>query len=898
MEVVRARSVPGNLRQVGGGLWPRVSTTVLCLEAETHPVYRKQSETSAYCLSIRYVSETETRNQFEAIRATQCGASTEQVCVGKLSESRDDLQSCRRAKFENASSDTSLKCLSTEQHNITSLPSGLQEGRSDKLISTRAGTGLVAQTRSRHCVETTSDVVNTFTAPTAYSEPRHLGALIKKDDATLQASRQVLVRTGLKRQAWADPHLSLGYKCNSLAGNKCWEAIGPAKEIFSIIAKSIGDLLDTRMDELGENEHIAGHILTFGMYMAGKDSSVARPMLLFICQSSEPRNRAIKLLKESEIMKAYAGVRLADTSAPPMASGRNYLELLSAVEDSATRNKKLSDAPSIVIFKRQPINGVEFGLEVGIPVGVAVVVLFILYAICLRRGRAARKEKSGCLEIDPPLRYTRLDINALELELRRTIPEPTQRARVSVASDATVSDNTSSRIIIADSDERMLQQRDELLLLPSRMTHIEGSLRNAPPPTHTGANTSLIRKSSDPPDLFNERNMVLHQLNARDLNNTMSQVMVYYSDQQRSNLSDAASRSFGYGGVGISVFSNSTRRHATIGGFVSHRGMTYGLTVAHVFENHIHMNVSEDESDHGTDCNEDFAFDEGDDYGKTLSVTSEENNILDVDVTSCFSTFSDEASTQRLSAVVSNSSSTESFSSVDEGSAVRSSLEKYPEEKKIGAMEEAMPQNGYVVSPVSGPFSAHVDEHCPSKASIQSRRQTDIATSSSSSHDEFGLLYMASTVDQNLGLDWSLVELSATTKAKCKNAVHGTKAFEAPRKVIPKILGDSPILVIRAGDCVTSGIISPCVAMMKFSAHSHFQQVWSVRLDTAFRKFCVWCIASLDPSNNQQNQATPAPGWLIQKVAIYMAMWLRASLEAISPISSRHSAYLMISKEN
>jgi hypothetical protein len=53
-----------------------------------------------------------------------------------------------------------------------------------------------------------------------------------------------------KAQQWPEPHLSIGIKCNQLGGNECWKAIGPAQELFSRISKPLGDLLDSRVEDL------------------------------------------------------------------------------------------------------------------------------------------------------------------------------------------------------------------------------------------------------------------------------------------------------------------------------------------------------------------------------------------------------------------------------------------------------------------------------------------------------------------------------------------------------------------------------------------------------------------------------------------------------------------------
>jgi hypothetical protein len=110
--------------------------------------------------------------------------------------------------------------------------------------------------------------------------------------------------------------------------NECWEAIGPAKALFTEIAQSVAKLLDDRMDELEEGESVAVDILTFGMYMIGKTPNSAQPTLLFTCQSQTPRRRAIKFIKESSILKGKPKIALAESSVVPTTTSNNYLRLL------------------------------------------------------------------------------------------------------------------------------------------------------------------------------------------------------------------------------------------------------------------------------------------------------------------------------------------------------------------------------------------------------------------------------------------------------------------------------------------------------------------------------------------------------------------------------------------
>jgi hypothetical protein len=120
---------------------------------------------------------------------------------------------------------------------------------------------------------------------------------------------------------WHEPERSIGIQCNSFGAYQCWEADGPAKQLFAEISADIAALLYARADEIDYGEPLAGHVLMFGLYMIGRDRSKARPTLLFSHPQPKPRQRAKKFVKESDILQRYPKVVLAESREAPMAQG-------------------------------------------------------------------------------------------------------------------------------------------------------------------------------------------------------------------------------------------------------------------------------------------------------------------------------------------------------------------------------------------------------------------------------------------------------------------------------------------------------------------------------------------------------------------------------------------------
>jgi hypothetical protein len=118
---------------------------------------------------------------------------------------------------------------------------------------------------------------------------------------------------------WPEPELSIGQPCSLLGSLKCWEAIGPALAISVGILKAVKDLLDPRAEYLHQEESKPCFI-AFGVYMIGRDEKRANPTLLISCERKSPRQKAVKIVRESAILRGNAGVRLAESPRPPVCS--------------------------------------------------------------------------------------------------------------------------------------------------------------------------------------------------------------------------------------------------------------------------------------------------------------------------------------------------------------------------------------------------------------------------------------------------------------------------------------------------------------------------------------------------------------------------------------------------
>ena len=117
--------------------------------------------------------------------------------------------------------------------------------------------------------------------------------------------------------SWPQPELSIGRSCSPLGGLKCWEVIGPALDISVHSLKAVKELLDPWAEYLHEAEPKPCFI-AFGVYMIGRDERKANLTLLISCERKFPRQKAVKLVRESTILREHAGVRLAESPRPPL----------------------------------------------------------------------------------------------------------------------------------------------------------------------------------------------------------------------------------------------------------------------------------------------------------------------------------------------------------------------------------------------------------------------------------------------------------------------------------------------------------------------------------------------------------------------------------------------------
>lgn len=122
-----------------------------------------------------------------------------------------------------------------------------------------------------------------------------------------------------ERPQWPNPEESIGVECSPLGRNKCWEAIGQARDISRDIYRETKNVLEQHTEFLHESEKIPFSI-TFGIFMVGRRKSSSNPTLIICCGPKKPRQKAMDLIRNSGVLQDYPGVLLAGASQSPATS--------------------------------------------------------------------------------------------------------------------------------------------------------------------------------------------------------------------------------------------------------------------------------------------------------------------------------------------------------------------------------------------------------------------------------------------------------------------------------------------------------------------------------------------------------------------------------------------------
>jgi len=147
----------------------------------------------------------------------------------------------------------------------------------------------------------------------------------KHDNAQVALKKQA--HTSVKNISatpkWPEPDSSVGFTCGLLGTARtlrCWEAIGTARQLSTLLFQAVKDLLDQHSNYLHKTEPLPFCIM-FGLYMVGKTENNASPTLLISCEPKLPHQKALQLLRSTGILHGFPILLLAQSSRAPIING-------------------------------------------------------------------------------------------------------------------------------------------------------------------------------------------------------------------------------------------------------------------------------------------------------------------------------------------------------------------------------------------------------------------------------------------------------------------------------------------------------------------------------------------------------------------------------------------------
>ena len=133
--------------------------------------------------------------------------------------------------------------------------------------------------------------------------------LDKSDSASKLGS---LLESFRKKQcAWPDPEASTDRYLQNMGRYRCWEAKGPAREAFNLLAVDIKDHLEQWSEPLFHSTVI------WSVCMVGRNRQSSRPTIAFVSHNTDDRKRIRKAIEGSGILLKYPGFITMDCNRPP-----------------------------------------------------------------------------------------------------------------------------------------------------------------------------------------------------------------------------------------------------------------------------------------------------------------------------------------------------------------------------------------------------------------------------------------------------------------------------------------------------------------------------------------------------------------------------------------------------
>lgn len=139
---------------------------------------------------------------------------------------------------------------------------------------------------------------------------------------------------------WPDPQLSSGQFIVKVDKDSIWEAIGPARDAFEILAPSIKEYLERSVEPISS-------WVTWSIYMMGRAVDKASPTIIFCSEALKHRRDIRKAIKESGLLSRFPGFKTGHMSRPP-----DFDQLVPLADEVPLGSGKNTPAVSAIMTKR------------------------------------------------------------------------------------------------------------------------------------------------------------------------------------------------------------------------------------------------------------------------------------------------------------------------------------------------------------------------------------------------------------------------------------------------------------------------------------------------------------------------------------------------------------------
>lgn len=135
-----------------------------------------------------------------------------------------------------------------------------------------------------------------------------------------------------KNSCWPDPEASIGRECMNIQSYVCFEAKGPALDIFLKLAPQIQVLLDDHRDGCFMGCEEQPRTISYHIWMVGHQRPKAKPTLIISSKSKSQRLAAKDLIRDSGLLDQFPGVQLKTLDKRPAVLQADYVNSFMAVD--------------------------------------------------------------------------------------------------------------------------------------------------------------------------------------------------------------------------------------------------------------------------------------------------------------------------------------------------------------------------------------------------------------------------------------------------------------------------------------------------------------------------------------------------------------------------------------